>query len=337
MTTSSAQTAQNQNQPAQAALPRIVFLDRSSIAPAVNLVRPATPHEWVSYAHSQDEDVVERLKGATIAIVNKVHVRRDMLEQLPELKFISVAATGFDGVDIEACRERGITVSNVRGYAVHTVPEHTLTLMLSLRRSLLAYRQDVADGKWQAAGQFSFFSHPVADLAGARVGIIGEGSIGQSVGQLCAAFGMEVMFAAHKGEATMGALYTPFSTLLETADIITLHAPLNDATRDMLAMAEFRQMRRAPLIINTARGGLVNEADVVQALDEGLISGIGFDVLSTEPPTPDNPLLKVLDRPNVIVTPHVAWASLDAQQTLWNQVAESLDAFLASTPVRVVV
>jgi glycerate dehydrogenase len=317
--------------------PRIVFLDRETIGPTINLVKPDTPHLWSEYDHTAPSQILERLEGATIAITNKVPLRRETLDQLPDLKFVTVAATGYDCVDVAACREKGITVSNVRGYAVNTVPEHTLALILALKRSLVAYRQDVIKGEWQKAGQFCFFNHPISDLAGSRVGIIGEGSIGQSVAALCRAFGMIPLFAAHKGKTGLGPLYTPFEEVLETADVITLHAPLTPETRDTLAGPEFRKMTRKPLIINTARGGLVNEADLVAALDEGLISGIGFDVLTTEPPKATNPLLSVLDRPNVIITPHVAWASDEAQTTLWGQVKESIDAFLSGAPVRVLV
>ncbi len=313
---------------------RIVFLDRGTIGPTVDLVRPSAPHDWVEHQVTGADEVAERLAGATIAITNKVPLRRPALENLPTLKFITVAATGYDVIDLAACRDLGITVSNVRGYAVNTVPEHTMALMLALRRALPGYRQDVLDGEWQRSGQFCFFSHPVNDLAGARLGIIGEGAIGQSVARLAQAFGMHTMFAAHKGVDGLGPLYTPFDEVIETADIITLHAPLTPATRDTLAMPEFRRMTRKPIIINAARGGLVNEADAVAALEEGLIGGLGFDVLTTEPPNEDNPILRVASRPDVILTPHTAWASAEAMQALWAQVVESIDAFLAGAPVR---
>ncbi len=317
-------------------VPHIVFLDRETFSADLDLPPPVTPHEWTVHEATHPDEVVERLRGARIAITNKVELQRSMLEQLPDLKFISITATGYNCVDIDACRELGITVSNVRGYAEHTVPEHALALMLALRRSILPYHQDVVKGAWQAAGQFCFLTHPVADLHGARIGIIGAGNLGQSVAKLCRAFGMEVMFAGRKGESTVEEPFTPFDEVIERADIITVHVPLKADTQDLLGLAEFRRMTRKPIIINTARGGIVNEADVVTALNEGLISGIGFDVLSTEPPQPDNPLLAVLDRPNVIITPHVAWASRDAQTALWAQVRESIDAFLAGAPVRVV-
>lgn len=315
---------------------RIVFLDRDTIGPSIQLTRPNADHEWQTYDRTAIDQIVDRLAGAEIAIVNKVPMRRETLERLPKLKFISVAATGYDVIDVEACRDKGITVSNVRGYAVNTVPEHTMALILALRRSLIGYRTDVIAGEWQKAGQFCFFNYPIRDLAGSRIGIIGEGSIGQSVAKLASAFGMILMFAAHKGKTGLGPLYTPFDEVIETSDVITLHAPLTPATRDTLAMPEFRRMARRPLIINCARGGLVNEADLVTALDEGLISGVGFDVLTTEPPAADNPLLAILERPNVIVTPHVAWASEEAMQTVWDQVVESIDAFLAGSPIRTI-
>lgn len=315
----------------------IVFLDRETIGPTVNLNRPRADHDWVCYDATAEDQVVERLQGAQVAITNKVPLRRATLEQLPDLRFITVAATGYDVIDTAACAELGITVSNVRGYAVNTVPEHTMALILALRRSLVGYRQDVIDGQWQAAGQFCFFNHPIRDLRGSRIGIIGAGTLGTSVARLAEAFGMIPLYAGRKGERASDASYTPFDEVLETADIITLHAPLTDTTRDLIGLPEFRKMKRRPLVINTGRGGLVNEADLVTALDQGLIAGAGFDVLTKEPPADDNPLLTVLDRPNFILTPHVAWASEEAMQSLWQQVVDSIDAFLGDEPVRTVV
>ena len=316
---------------------RITFLDRATIGPSVTLNRPAVPHEWEVYERTPESEVVARLRESTVAITNKVPLRRASLEQLPQLKLISVAATGYDVIDLDACRDLGITVSNVRGYAVNTVPEHTFGLILALRRSLIGYRQDVLDGEWEKSGQFCFFSHPIRDLAGSRLGIIGEGTIGQAVAAIARGFGMEPVFAAHKGVQGLGPLYTPFDEVIETSDILSLHAPLTPATRDTLTTTEFERMQRRPLIINTARGGLVNEADAVAALERGLVSGLGFDVLCTEPPRDDSPLYRAASRPDVLLTPHVAWASEEAMQTLWNQVVESIDAFSAGTPCRVVV
>lgn len=311
---------------------RIVFLDRSTIGPSVTLTKPSFPHEWIEHDRTHPKQVWERLEGAQIAISNKVPIRRDSIERLPDLRMIAVPATGYDAFDVDACVERGIVVSNVRGYAVNTVPEHTFALILALRRALVGYRQDVIDGLWQKADQFCFFSHPISDLAGSTLGIIGEGAIGQSVARLGQAFGMRTLFAAHKNVDGLGPLYTPFDEVIATSDVITLHCPLTPATRDTIAAAEFAKMKKRPLIVNCGRGGLVNEADLVEALDRGLISGFGFDCLTSEPPRSDNPLLKVLNRPNVIVTPHVAWASNEAMQALWDQVIRHVNNFHAGQP-----
>jgi glycerate dehydrogenase len=311
---------------------RIVLLDRDTIGPTVNLTKPDFPHEWVEYDRTRPDQVAERLAGADIAVCNKVPIRRDSIEKLPDLKMIAIPATGYDAFDIDACNERGIVVSNVRGYAVNTVPEHVFALILALRRGLVGFRQDVIDGKWQEADQFCFFSYPINDLAGSTLGIMGEGALGQGVARLGQAFGMRTLFAAHKGVEGLGPLYTPFDEVLETSDIITLHSPLMPSTRNMIAAPEFAKMKRRPLLINCARGGLVDEADLVGALDNGQIAGAGFDCLTSEPPRADNPLLSILDRPNVIVTPHVAWASAEAMQTLWDQVIEHITNFKAGRP-----
>ncbi len=311
---------------------RIVFLDRATIGPTVAMTKPDFDHEWVEFDKTTPAEVVDRLEGADIAITNKVALGAETLSKLPDLKMISVAATGYDVIDIDACRSNNICVSNVRGYAVNTVPEHTFALILGLRRSISAYQRDVINGEWQKAGQFCFFNHPIRDLAGSRLGIIGEGAIGQSVAAIAKAFGMEPVFAAHKAVQGLGPLYTPWDEVIETSDILTMHAPLTNNTRHCLSTAEFAQMQKKPLIINTARGGLVDEAAMVVALEAGQISGFGFDVLSAEPPTMDNPIVGVLDRPNVLVTPHIAWASEEAMQEVWRQTIDHINAFATGIP-----
>lgn len=315
---------------------RIVFLDRATIGPTVTISRPGFAHEWIEHQATAAAEVAERLAGATIAITNKVPIREDALARLPHLRMIAVAATGYDVVDVAACQARGIVVANVRGYAVNTVPEHTFALILALRRSLIGYRQDVLAGAWQKAGQFCFFNHPIRDLRGATLGIIGEGTIGQAVARLGQAFGMRTLYAAHKGVEGLGPLYTPFDEVLASSDVITLHCPLMPSTRNLLAMPEFRKMNRRPLLINASRGGLVHEADLVDALDQGLITGVGFDCLTSEPPGDDHPFWQIADRPNVIITPHVAWASEEAMQTLWDQLIENIENFHRGAPSNVV-
>jgi glycerate dehydrogenase len=315
---------------------KIVFLDRSTIAPQITLRRPAFPHTLTEHQQTAPGEVLERLAGAAIAIVNKVQLSGEVLAKLPDLKLVAVAATGTDCVDKAYCQAHGIAVTNIRGYALRTVPEHTFALMLALRRSIVPYREDTLAGEWQRSGQFCFFNHPIRDLGGARLGIIGEGVLGQRVAELARAFGMATMFAAHKGKTGLGPLYTPWEEVLETSDILTLHSPLTPETRNMIAMPEFRRMAQRPLLVNTARGGLVDEEALERALDEGLISGAGIDVTLPEPPPADGPLMRIARRPNVIVTPHVAWASDEAQQALADQLIDNIENFVVGKPTNLV-
>ncbi len=317
----------------------VVFLDRATIAPHVTLRAPAFPHTWRQWDATAPEEVPRRLAdGPTIVITNKVRLTRDVLKAVPSVKLIAVAATGTDVVDLEACRELGITVCNIRGYATTTVPEHTFALIFALRRSLLAYRDSVARGRWQDSGQFCFFDHPITDLAGSRLGVIGSGSLGGRVAEIGRTLGMDVVLAGRKGmaAATVRPPHTPFEEVVATADVLTLHCPLTPETRGLLGEAEFRAMGRKPLVINTGRGGLIDDAALARALREGQVAGAGIDVAFPEPPPKDHPLMGVLDMPNVIVTPHVAWASTEAMQALADQLIGGLEAFVAGTPRNVV-
>ena len=243
---------------------KIVFLDSASII--ANIRRPGFSHQWEEHPATSAAQTLERLKDATIAITNKVHLQREVLQQLPGLKMVAVAATGTDNVDIAYCRERGIVVSNIRNYSVHTVPEHVFMLMLALRRNLLAFREDLQNGAWQKSEQFCLFTHPVRDLHGSTLGIIGNGAIGKAVAQIAQAFGMKVLIAEHKGIAEVRSGYTAFDTVLRESDVLTLHLPLKEQTRHLISTAEFAHMRPGALLINTARGGLVDEAALLVAL-----------------------------------------------------------------------
>jgi glycerate dehydrogenase len=315
---------------------KIVFLDRATIAPQIRLRPPAFDHQLVEHERTAADDVVARLQGASIAITNKAPITAAALERLPALRLVAVAATGTDCVDKAACQARGVAVANIRGYALSTVPEHAFALILALRRNIVAYRESVLAGRWQESGQFCFFDHPIRDLKGARLGIIGEGVLGQRVAEIARAFGMVPMFAAHKGRSGLGPLYTPWLEVLETSDVISLHSPLTNETRGMLGMPEFEAMKRRPIIVNTARGGLVDEAALVRALDAGLVSGAGFDVVDGEPPAADNPLMQAARRHNVILTPHVAWASDEAQQALADQLVDNIEHFVDGRPTSLV-
>jgi glycerate dehydrogenase len=312
---------------------RIVFLERKSVDAEVR--RPAFAHEWREYAESKQEQAVERLGSATIAIMNKIGLRETELAQLPDLKLIAVAATGTDRIDLESCAQRGIAVVNVRGYAAVSLSEHVLMLILALRRNLFAYRKDVRAGLWQQSKQFCLLTREIHDLRGSTLGVVGYGALGRATANLARGFGMRVLVGEHKGEKEIREGRTLFDALLRESDIITLHAPLTEATRHMIGARELASMKPTAILINTARGLLVDEDALVEALRAGKIAGAGVDVLSNEPPREGNPLLD-LDLPNLVVTPHVAWASREAMQALADQLIETIEAFVRGEPQNVV-
>lgn len=312
---------------------RVVFLDRASLKAQVR--KPACATEYVEYQMTAPQQIVPRLEGATVAIINKLPMRSETLERLPQLKMIAVAATGYDVVDIAYCRAHGIAVANIRNYAIHTVPEHAFALILALRRNLLAYRADVEQGVWNKSEQFCFFTHPIGDLYGSTLGIIGEGAIGQGTAAIGRAFGMRVLFADHPPPKAPDVTFTPHEEVLAQADVLSLHCPLTPETHNLIDLAALRKMKRNALLINTARGGLVDEAALIQALDEGLIAGAGFDVLTVEPPRNGHPLLDVR-RHNFILTPHIAWASDGAMQFLADQLIDNIELWCAGTPENLV-
>lgn len=307
----------------------IVFLERDTLR--AELRRPSFAHRWRDHGSTRPEEVIERLADATIAVVNKTLMRADVLAQLPRLRMIAVAATGMDNIDVEFCRERGITVSNVRGYARRTLPEHVLMLALALRRNLIAYREDVRSGLWQRAGQFCLHTREIHDLDGSTFGVVGYGALGRGVERLARAFGTDVLVAERKGAACAREGRTPFDETFRRSDVISLHVPLNDETRHMIGRDEIAMMKSTAVLINCARGGIVDESALARALREGKIAGAGVDVLSGEPPAHGNPLL-TLDLPNLIVTPHVAWAGREAQQALADQLIENIEAFERGEP-----
>jgi glycerate dehydrogenase len=256
----------------------VVFLERDSIKTSVR--RPGFEHTYEEYPHTAPDQIVPRLRNATVAIINKVKLDEEMLAQLPRLRMIAITATGYDGIDIAACRRHGIAVANIRNYAAHTVPEHVFALVLALRRNLVAYRQEIEQGAWQKSPQFCLFTHPISELRGSTMGIVGEGAIGKGTAAIARAFGMRVLFAYHPSPRKKDVVLTPFDQVLAESDVLSLHCPLTPATRGMMGRSELRKMKRSALLINTARGGLVDEAELAQALEEGIIAGAGVDVLS---------------------------------------------------------
>jgi glycerate dehydrogenase len=311
---------------------RIVYLEGESIIADVR--RPDFPHCWVEHATTLPPQVAERLAGATIAIVNKLPVDAGLIAALPDLQMVAVAATGTNNIDLDACRRRGIVVSNIRGYAVHTVPEHVFALLLALSRNVVAYRQAVAAGNWQRSEQFCCIDYPIRDLHGATLAVIGSGSLGGGVIRLGRGFRHARAAQRAQGRAERASRLHRFRAGLARGrrGLAALPAdPRNEAPARRTRVAA---MRPSALLINTARGGLVDEAALVRALQQGWIAGAGFDVLSVEPPSTGNVLLapQLLALPNFLLTPHVAWASRPAMQALADQLTANLEAFARGEP-----
>ena len=313
----------------QGPMERIVFLERNTFR--VNFRPPHFAHEWVDFGETSPNQIVERAQHATILICNKLPLGEPELSPVRELRLIAVAATGIDNIDLNYCRSRGIAVCNTRNYAAHSLPEHVLALTLALRRNLFRYREDVKQGEWQRATQFTLIDHPIHDLYGSKAGIVGYGALGKAVARLAQSVGMQVLISERKGAQSIRDGRVSFSEVLEQSDVITLHCPLTEKTRHLIADEEFRMMKRGAVLINTARGGLVKEEALAHALRSNLIAGAAIDVLSKEPPRDGNILLE-LDLPNLIVTPHIAWASREAMQTLADQLIDNLEAFVQGTP-----
>ncbi|EGR4491383.1 D-2-hydroxyacid dehydrogenase [Vibrio cholerae] len=309
-------------------LPTVVFLDRATIPRHISL--PALPfeHHWLEYDACEPQQVVERLLAADIVITNKVVLNREMLIQLPKLKLIAISATGTNNVDLPACRDLSIAVCNVQGYATRSVPEHVVAMMFALRRNLIGYHNDIAAGEWQRHKQFCFFTHPIGDIAGSTMGIIGSGALGLATANLARALGMHVLFAERKGQVECRDGYTSFEQVLAQSDVLSLHCPLTDETRNIISEAELAQMNPNALLINTGRGGLVDEQALVDALKKRQIAGAGVDVFSAEPADMDNPLIANRDLPNLLLTPHVAWGSDSSIQQLATILIDNISAFM---------
>lgn len=313
-----------------------VFLDRASLDRGdLDLAAlQAAAGTLTLHPHTDAHDVPARIAHAQVAICNKVRLDKAAFAAAPELELVLVTATGTNNVDLDAARARGIVVCNCRDYGTPAVAQHALLLMLALHTSFLRYQQEVRDGAWQRAPMFCLMDHPIRELAGQTLGILGYGTLGRAVARLGEAFGMAVCVGRLPGRPARPES-VPFETLLAQADVVSLHCPLTDATRNLIDAAAIARMKPTAFLVNTARGGLVDETALAAALREHRIGGAAFDVLSEEPPRAGNPLLAD-DIPNLIVTPHNAWASREARQRLIDQSAENLRAWREGTALRVV-
>jgi|TARA_B110000967_G_scaffold130526_1_gene133357 glycerate dehydrogenase len=311
-----------------------VFLDADSLGKDVDLT-PVTQllDDWQVYSFTTPAQVAERIKAATVVITNKTVMDEASILSAPELKFVSVMATGTNNIDFLATASRGIKVSNAIAYGTPSVVQHTLALILNLSTSFYQYQASVRNGDWQVSDVFCLLDHPIREIAGKQLGILGYGELGKAVGTAAEALGMKVVVSEHAGaEPREGR--TKFEEVLRTSDYITLHCPLNDATSRIINTDTLGLMKQDAFLINTARGGLVDPVDLVRCLQAGNIAGAAIDVLEKEPPDLEDPLLKGI--PNLIVTPHNAWGAIESRTRLIQQTRENVEAFLNGTPLRLV-
>ena len=316
-------------------LRRAVFLDHQSLDLGDLDLSPLHDQfdELQLYASTRPEQVAERLQGATAVISNKMMIDAAAMEANPRLKLILIAATGTNNVDLATARLRGVTVCNCQGYGTPSVAQHTLALLLALATRLCDYRQAVADGCWAAANQFCLLDFPIIELEGKTLGLLGHGELGGAVARLAEAFGMRVLSGQIPGRPPR-AERLPLDELLPQIDALTLHCPLNEQTRHMIGARELALLKPGALVVNTARGGLIDEQALADALRSGHLGGAATDVLSVEPPVNGNPLLQA-DVPRLIVPPHSAWGAVESRQRIVDQLSENAQAFHAGQPRRV--
>lgn len=290
------------------------------------------------HANTSPELVGQRIMHAEVVITNKVGLHGDVLTQASSLKLICVAATGTNIIDLPATRELGITVSNCQGYGTPSVSQHVMTLILALYTRLLDYHHAVQQGDWQRSDQFCLLDFPIQELQGKTLGIVGYGTLGKAVAKLASAFGMQILIAQRPENPTppdSSEPRVPLRELLPKVDVLSLHCPLTEATYHLIGAPELGRMKRTAFLINTARGGIVDETALTEALRGGEIAGAGVDVLSEEPPRQGNVLLDP-SIPNLILTPHSAWGSLEARQRIMDQLTENIQAYRKGNPIRVV-
>ena len=321
-----------------------VFLDRDTVDHGdmdLSVLEAQLP-EWHFYGITSATELHQRIANASVIISNKVILDDAALAAAPNLRLICIAATGTNSVDLEAATRHGIAVCNVRGYATPSVVQHTFAVMLSLSIRLGKYRRAVMRGEWQQSPHFSMLDYPIHELAGKTLGIVGYGELGKSVAKVAEAFGMQVLISQraggnHQNDSSTDSVQTgvechrlPLHTLLPLVDVLSLHCPLTSETRNLISEKELALMKPTALLINTARGGIVDEVALADTLRDHRLGGAAVDVLTTEPPRGGNPLLAD-DIPNLIITPHIAWASVEARQRLLEQIGHNIAAFLNGT------
>lgn len=287
------------------------------------------------YPRTEPEKIVERSKDADILIVNKVAVTRELVEKLPKLKFVATLATGYNQIDCVALKEKGIPVSNIPAYSTNAVAQMVFAYILGLINKVSEYTADVKSGTWSDCADFCYWNSPLYELDGKTLGIIGFGKIGHRVSRIANAFGMNVLSYTPSGkkDGVENVTFTDMDTVLKNSDFITVHCPLTEDTYGLINAEFIAKMKKGAYVINTARGPVANEADVAEALSNGALAGYGTDVLSTEPPAKDNPLLSA---PNCLITPHIAWAAYETRLRLMGILEENIKAYISGNPINVV-
>lgn len=317
---------------------KIVILERNSVGLDIDVERFRDFGELEIYANTVTvEEIVERIKDTDIVIANKAAMKEASLKDAKNVKLICEFATGFDNVDLEYCKSRGILVCNVRNYSTAMVAQHTFALALFLVGKLHHYDNYVKSGAYAAQSRFSNFDESFWELAGKTWGIVGMGNIGKSVAKIAESFGCKVIFYSASGKSTCTDYeQVDFDTLLERSDVLSLHCPLSDRTRSLIDLTALKKMKKSAVLINVARGPVVNTQDLYTALTENEIAAAGLDVLEKEPITTDNPLGKIMDSNRLLITPHLAWASVEARERCVDGVYQNIKNFLNGTPSNVV-
>jgi glycerate dehydrogenase len=317
------------------AKPLALFLDRASVYPDdldFSVLNSVANWQW--FENARLNDIQDELERAEIIVSNKVVINRETIQRCRRLKLICVAATGFNNIDIEAAHQHGITVSNVRAYATASVVQHVFAMILALNRKLFAYQKSAMDGEWSSSDFFCYFGEPVSDLQGKTLGIIGYGELGKTVAGVAECFGMNVLLARRDEVDTRDGRIS-LDELLSLSDVVSLHCPLTENNYHMISEKELAMMKPDAILINTARGGLVDEKALLEALKQNRIGGAALDVLEKEPPSDDHPLVNYRGN-RLIITPHIAWASRQSRQKLVNEIAENIQAYLRGQPRNVV-
>jgi glycerate dehydrogenase len=307
---------------------KAVFLDFATLGPGLNVdvMHEAMPDIEI-YDETGDSDVAERIADAEIVVANKSRFSAELLQNCPSLRLITLAATGTDNVDLEAAREHGVAVCNIRAYCTQSIAEHVFGCLLNLTHNLGRYNATAREGAWQKSDDFCLMSFPIRELSEMTLGIVGFGSLGKGVAKIAQAFGMNVIISARPGTVSVADDRVPFEEVLQRSDVISLHCPLTDATAGLFGEKEFQAMKSDAFLINTARGGLIDSDALVAALKNGEIAAAALDVLPQEPPVDGNPLLDY-DAPNLMITPHIAWGTDVARQAALDQTVGNVAAFL---------